>query len=66
MNTDKTKNSGLQKGKRLMESIASDAITKKLRSYYSNVQDEGIPERFLDLLEQLDAAEKANKEKPSS
>jgi len=66
MNTDKTKNSGLPKEKRIMESIASDAITKKLRSYYSNVQDEGIPERFLDLLEQLDAAEKANKEKPSS
>lgn len=34
-------------------------ITKKLREYYDSVQDEGIPDRFLDLLEKLDEAEKA-------
>ncbi len=39
-------------------SETSDAITRKLRSYYASVQDQGIPERFLDLLEKLDEAEK--------
>lgn len=33
------------------------AISKKLQALYSSVQDEGIPDRFLDLLEKLDAAE---------
>ena len=32
-------------------------IGAKLRALYLTVQDEGIPERFLDLLEQLDQAE---------
>jgi hypothetical protein len=32
-------------------------IGVKLRSLYSAVQDEAIPERFLDLLEKLDQAE---------
>jgi hypothetical protein len=36
-------------------------IGAKLRALYYSVQDEGIPERFLDLLERLDQAEqKAN------
>lgn len=34
-------------------------ITQKLRELYDSVQDEGIPDRFLDLLEKLDEAEKA-------
>ncbi|WP_303619490.1 NepR family anti-sigma factor [Mariluticola halotolerans] len=44
---------------------ASDAsdpnsqISQKLRELYSSVQEEAIPDRFLDLLEQLDEAEKA-------
>jgi hypothetical protein len=33
-------------------------IAAKLRALYGSVQDEGIPERFLDLLEQLDFAER--------
>lgn len=33
-------------------------IGAKLRALYSSVQDEGIPDKFLDLLEQLDRAEK--------
>ena len=37
----------------------SDAITKKLRGYYSSVKEESIPERFLDLLEKLDEVEKS-------
>jgi len=38
----------------------SDAITKKLRGYYSSVKEESIPERFLDLLEKLDEVEKSS------
>lgn len=33
------------------------AIGDKLRSYYDSVQEEPIPERFLDLLERLEEAE---------
>jgi hypothetical protein len=32
-------------------------IGAKLRALYISVQDEGIPEKFLDLLEKLDRAE---------
>lgn len=34
-------------------------ISVKLRALYDSVQDEAIPDRFLDLLENLDKAEKA-------
>lgn len=33
-------------------------IGNKLRALYSSVQDEGIPESLLDLLEKLDETEK--------
>ncbi|MBW3097285.1 NepR family anti-sigma factor [Pseudohoeflea coraliihabitans] len=33
-------------------------ISKKLKELYSAVEEEGIPDRFLSLLEKLDAAEK--------
>jgi hypothetical protein len=36
-------------------------ISRKLRELYSVVQDEGIPDKFLDLLEKLDEAEKKSK-----
>lgn len=36
-------------------------ISRKLRELYSAVQDEGIPDRFLDLLERLDEAEQKAK-----
>lgn len=32
-------------------------IASKLRMFYEAVQEEALPQRFLDLLEQLDAAE---------
>ena len=35
-------------------------IGAKLRALYGAVQDEPIPERFLDLLEKLDAVEERN------
>lgn len=34
------------------------SISRKLREFYDSVQEEGIPDRFLDLLERLDQAEK--------
>jgi hypothetical protein len=33
-------------------------VSAQLREYYQSVQEEGIPERFLELLERLDMAEK--------
>ncbi len=33
-------------------------VSAQLREYYQSVQEEGIPERFLQLLEQLDMAER--------
>ncbi|MEZ5840771.1 MAG: NepR family anti-sigma factor [Hyphomicrobiales bacterium] len=34
-------------------------ISRKLREFYLSVQEEAIPDRFLDLLERLDEAERA-------
>lgn len=36
-------------------------IGAKLRALYGSVQEEGIPDRLLDLLEKLDQAEHADK-----
>jgi hypothetical protein len=36
----------------------NNQIGIKLRSFYAAVQDEAIPDRFLDLLEKLDHAER--------
>jgi Anti-sigma factor NepR len=44
----------------------SDHISRMLRSLYGSVESEGIPDRFLDLLEKLDAAEKAQTGKTES
>lgn len=44
------------------ETVALDPngqISRKLRELYDTVQDESIPDRFLDLLEKLDEAEQA-------
>ncbi|WP_313199005.1 NepR family anti-sigma factor [Rhizobium sp.] len=42
--------------------IAPNAsISRKLKEFYDAVQEEGIPDRFLDLLERLEAAENAQK-----
>ena len=35
-------------------------IPRKLKAYYDALQEEVIPERFLDLLERLDQAERAS------
>ncbi|WP_142522798.1 NepR family anti-sigma factor [Pseudorhizobium endolithicum] len=34
------------------------SISRKLREFYDAVQEEGIPDRFLDLLEKLEDAER--------
>jgi hypothetical protein len=38
--------------------LPNAAISRKLRDFYDAVQEEGIPDRFLDLLERLEQAEK--------
>jgi len=43
-------------------SLAPNAsISRKLKELYEAVQEEGIPDRFLDLLERLEEAENAHK-----
>ncbi|HSX76053.1 MAG TPA: NepR family anti-sigma factor [Shinella sp.] len=45
-------------GKRSSASDDPNAqIAMKLRAFYHQVQDEALPQRFLDLLEKLDAVE---------
>lgn len=34
------------------------SVADQLRDYYQSVQEEGIPDRFMQLLEKLDAAER--------
>jgi hypothetical protein len=48
------------------EAASQEYITQRLRELYDTVQEEGTPGRFLDLLEQLDEAEKAASEKAAS
>ena len=37
----------------------NDMISRKLKALYSEAEQQAIPDRFLDLLEKLDAAERA-------
>ena len=39
-------------------------IGARLRALYGAVQDEGVPDQLLDLLEKLDSAEQTQKAKP--
>jgi len=39
---------------------SNSEIAIKLRQFYTAIQDEEIPEKFLDLLEKLDKAEQEN------
>ena len=43
---------------------ANTDIGMKLRAFYGSVQDEGIPDRLLDLLEKLDQVEQQSKRTP--
>lgn len=51
------KNSQARDGKSPEFTGAYAEIPKKLKAYYDSLQDEAIPDRFLDLLEKLDRAE---------
>ncbi|TDQ67093.1 hypothetical protein ATL17_1100 [Maritalea mobilis] len=44
----------------------SEMISEKLKQLYDSVCDEGISDRFLDLLEKLDAAEKNSSDEEQS
>lgn len=55
--TAKQRPGGLPAG-RVQARPSHDHITQKLREFYDQVQDEAIPDKFLDLLERLDEAER--------
>jgi hypothetical protein len=50
---EKTKDQRATKGE-----PALDAVSRRLREYYDSVKEEAIPDRFLDLLEKLDSADR--------
>jgi len=59
---DKTKMNELssQRPRRAADGLGPNSdIGAKLRAYYGAVQDQPIPDRFLDLLEKLDQVEQA-------
>ncbi|WP_321343388.1 NepR family anti-sigma factor [Breoghania sp.] len=43
------------------EDVTQAQISRQLRQIYEAVQGEGIPDRFLELLQKLDEAEKAQR-----
>ncbi|KAA0972327.1 hypothetical protein FPY71_04305 [Aureimonas fodinaquatilis] len=51
----------LDKSPSAPDTSAGSAIGKRLKAYYEDVASEPVPDRFLSLLEQLDAAEKKTK-----
>jgi formate dehydrogenase maturation protein FdhE len=55
-----------QNGTEPLQATATEAaqqITDRLRQLYESVQAEGIPDKFLDLLERLDEAEQRSLKK---
>ena len=56
MQENPTKTNGRQK----RADGAGDTISRRLREYYDAVKEETIPDRFLDLLERLDEADRAH------
>lgn len=67
MTENANKNGVNLNGKAAQAADGSEMISEKLKQLYDSVADEGISDRFLDLLEKLDAAEKnASDEEPSS
>lgn len=55
----KNNQTGDEKGPEFAGAYAD--IPKKLKAYYDSLQDEAIPDKFLDLLEKLDRAEQSAK-----
>jgi hypothetical protein len=55
---------GVPRPRRTEDGLGSNSdIGAKLRAFYGAVQDQPIPDKFLDLLEKLDQAERAGKQK---
>ncbi len=54
------------RGRRTDDGLGANSdIGAKLRAFYGAVQDQPIPDKFLDLLEKLDQVEQASKRKGS-
>ena len=63
---DKTKMNemGVSRSRRAEDGLGPNSdIGAKLRAFYGAVQDQPIPDKFLDLLEKLDQVEQAAKKK---
>ena len=61
---DKMNDLSVPLGRRTTEGLGSNSdIGAKLRAFYGAVQDQPIPDKFLDLLEKLDQVEQASKRK---
>ena len=63
---DKTKMNemGVSRSRRAEDGLGPNSdIGAKLRAFYGAVQDQPIPDKFLDLLEKLDQVEQATKKK---
>ena len=43
--------------------LVGDAVSTKLKAFYAEISSEKVPDRFLDLLSQLDAASTENRTK---
>ena len=55
---------GVPRARRTDDGLGPNSdIGAKLRAYYGAVQDQPIPDKFLDLLERLEQVEKAAKQK---
>ena len=53
-----TSNNSSKEGQSANADPAIDAVSRRLRDYYNSVKDEAIPDRFLDLLQKLDEADR--------
>jgi len=56
--TEKSKRPMQTQANHTQNAEAARAISRRLKAYYDSVQEQAIPDRFLDLLEQLDNAER--------
>lgn len=66
MNLMSDKKNGARRSGRPMTADDPNAqIAAKLRALYISVQEETIPDRFMDLLEKLDAAEQQSQQRNS-
>ncbi|MEF2550816.1 NepR family anti-sigma factor [Aurantimonas sp. A2-1-M11] len=50
-----------QRSERSSDNGVQSAIGKRLKAYYDDVASEPVPDRFLSLLDALDAAESSSK-----